>query len=163
MKILRRMAVLLTIALSLTACATQGATSQNPADKYTFTHKAFDLRYAWNVSQTDQGVRVDGLIKNPRYSSIDNIELRVALLNKAHQVIAKETTFPIPQMIQIDDYRNFGLLLRNAKLSEGDLLRFMVRYNVSEGQSGNFWVSGFTVDAATGAIVGRQEKNDDQW
>jgi hypothetical protein len=163
LKILRRTAALLTIVISLSACAVQGVTRPNPADNFTFIHKAFDLRYAWNTSQTDRGVRIDGLIKNARYSSIDSVEVNVSLTDKAHKVISRGTTFLIPQMIPMDDYRSFGLLLKDARLSEGDLLQFLVSYNVSEGHSGNFWTSSFTVNAATGAVFGPGEKTDDAW
>ena len=164
MRILTRVAVSLTVLISLTACATSDAVKHNPAETFTYQHRAFDLRYAWKTSQTDQGVRVDGLIRNIRYANIERIDIKVSLLNKAHQLISEGVAYPVPQPIQINEYRNFDLLLKNAKISEGDLLQFLVNYSASEGQNGINWTSNFTVKAATGALVGTaEEKTEEEW
>jgi len=162
-RILSRVAASLTVLISLAACAGTQVTKQNPADNFTFKHRDFDLHYAWNASQIEQGVRIDGLIKNVRYPNIDDLEIKVSLLNKEHKVIADGVAFPVPQKVQVNDYRSFGMILKNAKLSGGDQLQFLVSYSASEGQTALSWVSSFLVKAATGAPIGVGEGSDDEW
>ena len=164
MKILGKIAAALLVLVSLTACATSEAKKSNPADNYTFRHRNFDLKYAWKTSQTDQGVRVDGLIKNIRYSRMENLTLRVSLLNKGRQIIAESSSFPSPQQIQLDDISTFGLLLKNTKLSGDDLLRFQINYTASEGTNALSWTSDFTVYAVKGTLVGiGADKTEEEW
>ena len=162
MRILKRVAALLSVLISLSACAAPHA-MQNPAAEFPFRHNDFDFRYAWKTNQTDQGIYIGALIKNVRYAAAEEVEVTVTLLNKEHKVISENTAFPIPQLITKGDYRSIGLLLKGAKLSEGDQLRFLVSYKASEGSQGLSWRSSFTVDAATGAIVGAGEKPADVW
>jgi len=163
MKILRGIAISLTVLIFLAGCATSSAMKQNPADNFSFKHRDFDLRYAWKTAQTEKGVSIDGLIKNVRYNNIDNIEIRISLLDKAHKVIAEGVAFPVPQKIQLGDYRNFGILLKHAKLSDADQIRFLVNYSASEGQSAFTWTSNFTVKAATGAAIGVGPGTENEW
>jgi len=163
MKILRCIAISLTVFISLAACATSSATKQNPADEFTFKHRDFDLRYAWKTLQTDKGVSIDGLIKNVRYTNIDSIEVKVSLLDKSRKVLAEGVAFPVPQKIQLDDYRNFAVFLKDAKLSEADQIRFLVDYSASDGQNALSWTSTFTVKAATGAAIGVGPGTENEW
>ena len=162
MKMLRRVAVSLAVLLSLTACAAS-TVKQNPAADFAFIHKAFDLRYAWNTRQTDQGVRIDGLIKNLRPPRVENVEIRVRLVNQAHKRSSEGVAFPIPQPIDENDYRSFELRLPHAELAAGDQLQFITSYDVAAGQGSFSWISNFTVDAVTGAVVGARKDLSDEW
>jgi hypothetical protein len=162
-RILGIVAALLTVLMTLAGCATTHAKKAGPADSYSFRHKNFDLKYAWNLRQSEQGLHVDGLIKNIRFANMGDIGIDVTLLDKARKVVAEGSTFTSPQHIQIDDDSSFGLLLKNAKVSEGDQLRFHVSYNASEGPNAVAWSSDFTVYAATGKTVGVGEKSVDEW
>jgi hypothetical protein len=163
MKIIARLAISLGILVSLTGCAGSNAAIHNPAAGFSFIHRDSDLHYAWNAKQTEQGVSVDGLIKNVEYPRIEGLEIKVLLLDKAKKVISQATGFTVPYSIMTDDTTNFGVLLRKAKLSEGDLLQFLASYNAVAGQSSFSWISSFTVNAITGEVVGRHETHDDQW
>jgi hypothetical protein len=161
---LRKVAASLVVLISLTACGASYAVKQNPAAGYSFKHKDFDFWYAWEIGHTDKGMSIDGLIKNVRYNTVEDADVKVSLLNKAHQVISEDVTFLFPPVMKIDDYRSFRLLLKNAKLSEGDLLQFLVNYRASEGsQNGSAWRGSFIVNAATGSIVGIQDNAANQW
>jgi hypothetical protein len=163
MRILARAAISLAALISLTGCAASYTTNYNPAIDYSFLHQDFDLHYAWNAKQTGQGVRVDGLVKNVKYPRVESLEIKVSLLDKAHKVISEAVSFTVPYSIQRNDYTSFGVLLHKAKLSDGDLLQFLSRYDAAAGQSSFSWFSSFTVNAITGEVVGRREKSDDQW
>jgi hypothetical protein len=160
MNILSRLAVLLVALVSLTACAGH---RPSPAAGYNFIHRDFDFRYAWNTAQTEKGVSIDGLIKNVRSPRVEQVEIDVSLLNKSRQVLAKSTTFLPTQAFEMDEYRRFGVQLKDAKISGGDLLQFLVHYTVAEGQSSFSWTSSFTVDAITGTVAGRTETYEDPW
>jgi hypothetical protein len=164
LKLLTRFVASLAVVISLTACAAPNAVTLSPAAEYTYRHNDFDFRYAWKTSQTDKGIGIEGLIKNVRYPAVEDVEVRVSLLNKEKKLIAEDVTFPIPQTIRIEDYRSFEILLKNAKISEGDQLQFLVSYSISEGLNAYKRKSNFTVNAATGAFPGTAKKSDDeQW
>jgi hypothetical protein len=162
MNVLRRVAVSLAVLFTLSACAAP-TVKQNPAADFAFIHKDFDLRYAWNASQTDQGVRIDGLIKNLRFPKVENLEIQVRLVNKAHKVSSSGAAFPIPQPIDANDYRSFELRLPHAELAEGDQLQFITSYVIAVGQGSISWISNFTVNAITGAVVGARKNSSDEW
>jgi len=163
MKIFARAATSLLVLISLTGCAETYAAKHNPPVGFSFVHKGSDLHYAWNVKQTEQGVRLDGLVKNVEYPRVEALEIKVSLLDKAHKVISEGVAFTVPYSIQVNDDTSFGVLLHKAKLSEGDLLLFLSKYNAVAGQSSFSWISSFTVNALTGEVIGRRENPDDQW
>jgi len=163
MKILARAAISLAVVMSLTGCAASLTAKPSPTANFSFIHKASDLHYAWNAKQNDQGVLVNGLVKNVEYPRVEGLEIKVSLLDKAHKVISEAVSFTVPYSIQVNDYTSFGVQLHKAKLSEGDQLLFLSRYNAVAGQSSFSWFSSFTVNAITGEVVGRREKTDDQW
>jgi len=163
LKIALRVAASLAILISLTACASSKAGKPGPAAPYTFRHKDFDLRYAWNTSQTDQGIRIDGIVKSVRYASMDDLEVNVALLDKDRKVIGQGSTFVAPPALKIDDLRGFNLLIKDAKLSPGDMLQFVVDYKATESYNGVNWHGGFTVNAMTGAPIGVGRSPEEEW
>jgi len=103
-------------------------------------------------------------LKNVRYASVDDVVLTVSLLNREGKLLADATTFPIPQQIRMDYDSPFDLVLKDVVLSEGDLLRFLIRYRVDDGDSNSFnWLGSFTVDAATGRVLPEKERPADGW
>jgi hypothetical protein len=163
MKIFAKVAISLAVLTSLTGCAESYAGKHSQPIGFSFIHKDSDLHYAWNARQTDQGVRVDGLVKNVEYPSIESLTIKVSLLGQGHKVISEGTGFTVPYSLPNDDDTSFEVLLPKAKLSEGDLLQFLASYNAVAGQTSFSWISSFTVDALTGEVIGRREKSDDQW
>lgn len=163
MKLVTKVVMALAVLIFLSACATDATLKPSPAEGYSFFHKDFDLHYAWKTEQSDQGLRVAGLLKNVRNPRIESVEVNVALLDKSKKTIAKGTYFPARQPIDQDDYRPFDVVLKGSKISEGDLLQFIVNYVASAGQSSFTWTSSFTVDAKTGAIVGVGRAPDQRW
>lgn len=163
MKILVKIAAVLAVVVSLSACATEEVAKRSPAAGYSFIYKDYDLRYAWKTSASDEGLRVEGLIKNVRFARVERLEVRVALLDKSRKELAEAVAFPLPQPIEMDDFGSFVVLLKGKKPAPGDLLRFIVNYTASAGQSSYSWTSNFTVDAATGQRIGVQKSKDLDW
>lgn len=135
-----------------------------PVSAMPYRYADFDFKYAWRTTQVERGLAVDGLLKNVRYATVDDVVLTVSLLNREGKLLADATIFPIPQQISIDDVRPFDLVLRNVVPSPGDLIRFQIRYRVAEGGTDSFaWLGSFTVDAATGQAPAGKEKPADGW
>lgn len=161
MKIAVRIALVLAVLALLPACAT--APKPNPAAGYSFIHREFDLHWAWSTKQVGQDLQVDGLLKNVRYPRVESLEVNVALLDKSRKTIARGTSFPVPQPIDVDDYRPFDVVLKNARISEGDLLQFVVNYVGSAATSSVSWTSSFTLNARTGQPVGVGRVPTQEW
>ncbi|GFO67982.1 hypothetical protein GMLC_15610 [Geomonas limicola] len=162
MRILVRLAALLAVCVALGACATEQGMVRSPAADYRYIYKDFDLRYAWRLAPVAEGVKVEGLIKNVRGQRMENLEVRVALLDKNHKVLGEALAHPLPQPIDSDDFRSFELHLPKAQ-EPGLMLRFIVNYVVSSSQGSYSWTSNFTVDAATGQRLGVQKSKDLDW
>lgn len=162
-KILIKAAALLAVVVALGACATEQAARRSPAADYRYIYKDFDLRYAWRLTPTAEGLKVEGLVKNVRVQRLENVEVRVALLDKNRKELAEAVAFPLPQPIDSDDYRSFDVLLKGGQQEPGSLLRFVVNYVASSSQGSYSWTSNFTVDAATGQRLGVQKSKDLDW
>ncbi|WP_145024891.1 hypothetical protein [Geobacter argillaceus] len=153
--------VVLVMLTALMAAPTVHAADADPVAAMPYRYADFDFKYAWRTVQVDRGLAVDGVLKNVRYASVDDVVLTVSLLNREGKRLADATTFPIPQQIKMDYYSPFDLVLKNVVLSSGDLLRFQIRYRVDEGGNNSFnWLGSFTVDAATGRLLNEKGKID---
>ncbi|BCS54216.1 hypothetical protein [Geobacter sp. SVR] len=154
---MRIITILLMLAMfALQACSTQYVV-QRDLGAYPFNHRDFDYHVAWKTSQPGDGVVIDGLLRNVRYASIDEIEVTVDLVAPDGKDRSHATVFPVPQYSRQDDVVPFGLKLPNvAAMSQGDTLRFMLHYRGSDGggdDNGIEWRSVFTVNAMSGAEV----------
>jgi hypothetical protein len=149
--------------VSLSACTVNEYARQNPVADMPYRHSDFDFKVAWKTSPTDQGLAIEGLLKNVRYAQVESVTLSVFLLNSDNKVLATASTFPNPQTIKIDDYVSWGVILK-AVPSKGDRLKFLIDYHAQEGNDGaSRWISYFTVDEATGSEIKERIKNPDQW
>ena len=137
------------------------APSQRTFAAYPHRHDGFDFKVAWKTTQVPQGVALEGVMQNVRYSQVADLQVTVSLLDARKKVLAEATTFPIPPSFNLDEYRDFGLMLKNVTLSPGDLLHFRLLYQaVDDETSGLRWLTNFTVDPFTGAaIIPPEERN----
>ncbi len=165
MSFVTKVAALLATVLTLTVCGSAYATGTGPAAEFPFRHSGFDFKVAWKTSSSDQGVAIDGLLKNVRYPSVEGVDLYVKLVDKENRILAREATFPIPQRIGEYDYSPFRLMLAKGSISNGAVLQFLIRYHINEGgQGGDNWLSSFAVDASTGAaVVSKVSTKPDDW
>jgi len=132
--------------------------------EYPYRHAAFDYKYAWSTLNTDQGVVIEGVMKNVRYAFIESIEIKVELQGKDGKTIARASDFPRPQQTREGDVSHFGLLLKDSKPAAGDIFQFTVHYKGNEGDTSRVnWISIFKVDALTGAAIRPQGKTPDKW
>lgn len=158
-----KVAALLATILMLTVQAPAYAEG-GPAAGLPFRHNAFDFKVAWKTTTVNQGVAIEGLLKNVRYPSVEGVDLSVRLVGKDNRVLVCGTDFPIPQRIGEYDYSPFRLVLKNGTVSKGDVLQFLIWYRINEGgQGGDRWLSSFAVDATTGAVVAKTAAKADDW
>ncbi len=140
------------------------AAGTSPVSDLPYRHSAFDFKYAWKAAPLGQGMAIEGLVKNIRYFNVEGAVLTVSLLNGERKVLAEATTFPIPQQIRMDEVRPFDMVLKGAAPNPGDRLRFLISYRAFDGRDGvGFWMSSFTVDATTGAVLAEKVKPATGW
>ncbi|HEY5973380.1 MAG TPA: hypothetical protein VIU41_01440, partial [Geobacteraceae bacterium] len=143
----------------------QAAVNQGSFVGYPSRYSDFAYKVGWQTAQDTQGVAIEGVLKNLRYGYVDSLTVAVWLVDRDGKVIARDTTFTIPQRMVSADYRTFSLKLVNATLTKGETLQFLLWTSGSEGGNGGFsWLTSFAVDATTGAVLGAKETNNpDDW
>ena len=152
MAMLRKVLSLVMLCM-LSAAPELHAAGTGPAADLPYRHSAFDFKYAWKTAPIGQGIAIDGVVKSVRYFNVDGAVLSVSLLN-GDRKLAEATALPIPQQMRMEEVRPFDLVLKGVTLSPGDRLRFLVLYRATDGADGvGLWVSSFTVDATTGAVL----------
>lgn len=160
-----KMLVMVAAVLAMAGCGVQQYAKTTNVAGYPYRHSDFDYKYAWKTALTDQGVAIDGVMKNVRYAYIDSVLLTVNVLDKEGKLIARASDFPGPQQTREGDVSQFKLLLGNIKPAAGDTYQFIVHYRGNEGgnQSGVDWISSFKVDALTGAVIRPPARDPNEW
>lgn len=140
------------------------AVETDPVAAFPYRYASFDVKVAWNTDLSGDKLIVNGLIKNIRYAQIEDIDVTVSLLDNDGKVIAVGGALPIPIALKSYDYESFSAPLKGGGLRPGSKLQFVIRYRVNEGDQDNYtWMSSFTADAATGAILNRQPQTSNSW
>jgi hypothetical protein len=157
------MAVILLSLAIMSGCGLQPYVQTDVAG-YPYRYADFDYKYAWKSTRTNQGVAIEGVMKNVRYPAISSVQLTVLLLQKDGKIVGRESTFPMPQQSRENDVCHYSLLLKGIKPVVGDLLQFHVHYRGNEGNDEAIdWISSFKVDALTGAIIEPANSRPDKW
>lgn len=152
----------LTTFVAICACSMQHAVVQNPVADYPYRHYNFDYKVAWKTVATDKGILVEGVLKDVRFYFLENIDLTVRLLDKDDRVKAVAIDYPFPMPMEMNQSRPFSILLEKSSMVKGDKLQFLILSAVNSGsRARNNWLSEFTVDAATGKVIGG-EKNENK-
>lgn len=154
----------LALSLVMGGCGVHWQAHGTDVAGYPYRHADFDYRYAWKAATTDQGIVIDGVMKNVRYPYIDSITLTVDLLDRDGKSRAVASDFPRPQVTREGDVSRFGLVLKGVRPAAGDSFRFTVRYTGNEGNDQKInWISIFTADALTGNVIPPPDKSPDIW
>lgn len=167
-KLLRIVVIFVAIVASLVVmagCGIHNHAKDKDLSAYPYRHAAFDYKYAWKTTATDNGLLIAGVMKNVRYAYIDSVLLTVNAIDKDGKIVVHATEFPMPQQTRQDDECFFSLLLKNVKPVPGDILQFQVHYTGNEGEPDGTvnWHSSFKVDAMTGAVIIAPRKNPGNW
>lgn len=164
MSTLWKAVTVLALFLMMGGCGVHVQTHGTDVTGYPYRHADFDYRYAWKATTTDQGIVIEGMMKNVRYAFIDSIILTAELLDRDGTRRAVESDFPMPQLTREGDVSQFGLLLKGARPAAGDRFRFTVHYTGSEGNDERIdWISIFTADALTGNVIPPPDRSPKTW
>lgn len=154
MSYISKAVALLAAVLLIGGCGVPSYVQPTNISEYPHRYADFDYKYAWKTVRTDQGLMINGVMKNVRYPYIDSVDLTVFVRNRDDRVFARATTFPSPQQSRQGDVINFGLLIKGVKPVPGDVIEFLVHYKGSEGNDDALdWHNSFKADALTGAII----------
>jgi hypothetical protein len=165
MSYLAKTATVLATLLVMAGCGLQHFSKPVDVSDYPYRHADFDYRYAWKTVATDQGLLIDGVMKNVRYPYIDSVMVTVHLLDKDGKTVATAADLAAPQQSREGEVSYFSLALGNVRPAAGDIFRFQVHYTGNEGgdQSRVDWHSSFKADALTGTIIRPHGRDPDKW
>lgn len=123
-------------------------------NEYPYRYNEFDYNYIWKTSSTDKGLVVEGFVKNVRYAYIDSVDINLKVIDKDGNVFVKASDFPMPQESREGELCSFRMLLKNFKLTPGNIFHFQMNYAGDDAsRSGTKWSSSFKVDAMTGKVA----------
>ena len=146
--------LLLLVAVTLIACASQPVSPRKLFREFSYQHRETDLAFAWNLLPTTGRTTVSGLLRSIRHADMADLELTISLLSRDGQLRAQAFSFIIPGDIKNGDLRAFSLDLA-ATPGAGDRLRFFYRFTATDGgNQGTTWMSSFEADALTGVVPG---------
>ncbi len=151
--------------LVMAGCGVLSNTTRTDVSGYPYRHTDFDYKYAWKTTATDNGLLIEGALKNVRYAFINSVQMEVNVLNKDGKIVATSKDYPMPQQTRESEVCFFSLMFKDVKPVPGDILRFQVHYTGNEGgnKSGVDWYSSFKADALTGTAILPQSKKTDGW
>ncbi|MBK5276529.1 MAG: hypothetical protein JJE30_15975 [Desulfuromonadales bacterium] len=87
---------------------------------------------AWDVKNIDGNTVIDGVIQNIRYSTMEDIEVWVALLDAKGKTLWRSVDFVIPRQMDMNDTSTFSVKLKSAA-THGAKLVFTYKYSGFEG------------------------------
>lgn len=143
--------VLAALAMLLAGCVITNAPPQLRFGDYPNRYTRTDFKIGWDVSSSGQGVVVETILDNVRYSSVHNLNLSVSL-KRGDKTVAEKSAW-MNGYLRLGDYDKFKIVLPGVSLSGGDLLQFRIRYDGTEGSATSASVVEFVADAATGEVL----------
>lgn len=141
--------MLVVFMLYISGCAVNHSGVVRKED-YPQTKKIFDIQFGWKKTITTTGIEMEGYAQNIRYPVVNDLELRLELLDKARRVRARTVYYFIPDTLMLDDISSFSVKIPLVP-QKGDLLRFVYRYQAAEDRDEAFsWMNSFEVPAMEG-------------
>lgn len=141
----RRFFVLLLLGLGLAGCVTFPDVNRQRLETLPEHYANFDMALAWETKPVAAGLEVDGVVKNRRYERMVEIEVWVAILDKAGNVVARSVSYVIPRVLLLDEVAPFDLTVP-APAPPGTRLRFTYRYYTHEQENGLGWMQSFETE-----------------
>jgi hypothetical protein len=132
----RQICCIFAMVVFLGACATRPDIDLQRFGALPQRYSQFDAVLAWEIKGADSTMMIDGEFKNVRYAFMDNIEVRVAVLDAAGKISAHAEDFIIPHLLGLDGAAPFSLKLP-VKAVAGTKLRFTYSYTALEGGGGD--------------------------
>ena len=96
----------------------------------------FDVKMAWDVKTVAENTVIDGVIRNVRYATMEDIEVWVALLDANGKTVSRAVDYVVPHRVDMNDTAAFSIKLPVAA-PHGAKLVFTYRYSGSDGGGDN--------------------------
>jgi hypothetical protein len=121
-------------------CAAHQEVTRNKPAVLSQSHAQFDLQIAWDVSTGGTGTRIDGVIRNVWSAQIEELELRVEVLDSAGKTVARAADH-VSRTLGVNETAPFSLRLP-GRFGNGAKLVFTYRY-VPGGGDTDQWMQSF--------------------
>jgi hypothetical protein len=161
--------ILIGIMASLPACVIVNDFKENlkayGGDKseaqFPYRHSSPDINVAWDIVQKGNDTVVDGLITNIRNIQIGDLYMNVEVFDSDGKRMSMGDALSPQRHLNMKDSFAFSVILKDAKISEGNFLRFLINYRsgISSGAwggGGNSGKSDFKVYETTGIAIEEQ-------
>jgi len=129
---IRYLGTLIAFLVFLGGCATYPDVNRQRLESLPQHYTQFDVVLAWQVRSVGSQTIVDGVLKNVRYTFMDDIEVWVAVLDASGKPMARSMSFVSPPLLERDDIVPFSVVLP-VQVVPGTKLRFTYKYNGSDG------------------------------
>lgn len=136
--------------VSLAGCASYPDVNRQRLENMPQRYVQFDAVIGWEVRSTTPETVIDGEFKNIRYPYMTDVEVWVAVLDRAGKATERSASFVLPRMLQMNQTAPFTLKLKTP-VAPGTKLRFTYKYSLQEGSSegggdvGN-WMQSFVTE-----------------
>ena len=137
-----RTTILATLAaLILSSCAGYVPPRYDPA-LYPHCYRGYDLALAWKTGREGVNLTVEGFIRNNRNAHLQDLELTITLLDEKGKRLSTATFFFIPDLIQLDEIKQFDVKLRIPPEAAPTRLKFHYSYHL-RGDGGGYGIPYF--------------------
>jgi hypothetical protein len=99
-------------------------------------YSQFDATIGWTVTGADSGVKIDGIFKNIRYATMENIEIWVSIFDAKGKLLARSAEYIIPTELGLDELAPFTINLKTSAPQDAKLL-FTYKYVGEDGGGGD--------------------------
>jgi hypothetical protein len=109
-------------------------------------YTSFDVKMTWDIKTIGSNTVIDGVIKNIRYAMMEDIEIRVSLLDSNGKTVSSAVDFVMPRRLDMDETTAFRVMLP-VVAPHGAKLVFTYRYDGYDGGDGTKWMQSFDSSA----------------
>lgn len=102
----------------------------------------FDVKMEWDIKIIDRKTVIDGLIRNIRYSKMEDIEIWVKHLDANGKTVARAVDLVMPRQLDLNAVASFTVILLTIVPHSADLV-FTYKYNGYDGGDGSNWMQSF--------------------
>jgi len=109
-------------------------------------YSQFDVKMGWAVTGVNSSTIINGIIKNVRYTTMDNIEIWASLVDAKGKLLTRSVDYVLPIRLDRDDVAPFNIILPTAAPTDSKLI-FTYKYvgedGGAEGGGSTKWMQSF--------------------
>lgn len=111
-------------------------------DTLSHQYNNFDVKMSFKIKTIDTTTVIDGIFRNIRYALMEDIEIRVVLLDGRGNTVCRTVEFVVPGRLDMDETATFSLVLPTV-VPHGSKLVFTYSYCGCDGGDGTKWMQSF--------------------